>query len=101
MGSREGSGFLFPDVAMKNGITIGISIADKGPVIPSEIREKAESLISEYDSGEEEFIRKYRRFLMEWISDEHERKNMLKVILKLYKSGADETEILKFIEIAR
>lgn len=38
---------------------------------------------------------------MEWISDEHERKNMLKVILKLYKSGADETEILKFIEIAR
>ena len=101
VGSREGSGFLFPDVAMKNGITIGISIADKGPVIPSEIREKAESLISEYDSGEEEFIRKYRRFLMEWISDEHERKNMLKVILKLYKSGADETEILKFIEIAR
>lgn len=101
VGSREESGFLFPDVAVKNGITVGITAADRGPVIPSEIREKAESLISEYDSGEEEFIRKYRRFLIEWISDERERKNMLKVILKLYKSGADETEILKFIEVAK
>lgn len=98
---REYCGFIFPSLAKKENITVGITTSGKSPIFARYLREQIESIIGNGSEKIVEALSKYRPLVKSEIPTEENRKEAFERLLTLCihdRLPIDENSVLKIIE---
>lgn len=91
---RDKCGFIFPALAQKNGVTVGITTEGKSPVYAKYLRKQIEELLEKSNPDIAETLSKYRGQIKAKINQEENRKAVFEKLLVSGLSGTKITDSL-------